>query len=1791
MKPLDAYKNKSAQSKEQKHKALTAKLRASNSIILSENIISQREKHTQSTTNNTGKAPKQPEKKPTNSLDITSKNDAKISSTGNTSSISFHPNRQQLKIAEKTDLGISKVIAVKHTVSTNANQTKDKKLDALSAKISWTQNSRQNQIINTEMLNMEIRKRQPLKEFKTPDIAEEIVPQVKDKRFEWKSFWIQDQKLDKQALNKEIQDRYTMKQFRNLASVPEPFPSPLAKYCAPQHCINKKALELEIFERQSRRVQKRINTVDMNSSNKFLNIQISPNTALRDPPPKIPEIKRSHSARNSAEAKSNLPRKRWENNAYSEIWSTSPKANDSAREEKTNKMDGQNKNGSFKVLSLNKLDQDKEEAPKKTSKPLKDLKNNANEPRDVNKTKENNFHTMHNVNNRKQSIKDKLESGKTTQQTERDDKQSVRPSSCPPLKSGAVNYSSGTKNLYKQGKLQLGSRGTLNYISGSVPPGNNKPPGPMKKEPLKDKDDAVCNKNLKQDHPMLVLNVTLPKIEISTASGNSKETKVISSCSGEFKLWGKLENETVKSPSGSGPIKEKKIPQKPKADTSTMSLGTLGDRHFHKRSNPNYAPEKLEQAKNKTIEESPRKAVFQILPDSESVVIQKAVIDEKKPKEEIRSKSEKKYFYKKQDSEPAEMQTKSPPGATSRAHLSLKNFADPFEDTEVSYVSRQRARYEMPARLRAEIVMIYDKDSSQKIRRDQKFRRFNRKLVANDEPRSIKPSPIFCDLNGRNFIKIKKQFFENGLKPDLQKSRKNISTNSSSTDKKVLNNFSNTPGTKKDEPKKPVEEIGELLIKEVQKVFQKPDNEKGLTLESKTGKSTSPITNTDKAHSKKTDIVQPKNKEDLSKKPSPKDPDTVNTSELGKGKATSEDISNIQRKSKYEIQLKCSKKDDFNLTKADGSFKSHIKEVAKRKKEDSKETTKKRIVAWPHEKQSKNYEIQMKCTKLENLQEDTPNEKIKEGSTLKPTLEAKSDAKPKSENTKSVARSQIKKVQVVEKLDKPEEDQTNKKLTANSDKESPRSEILEKNIKNVEENLIKFGFFKPKTESNVNDVPQKDGELPKETAPAEATEKAKIDQQEAAVLKPSEVEKQQTKSKEVSSSGIKKESTALKSSEVEKQQTMNKEVSTSEIKKESPALKSTEVEKQQATNKQVPSSEIKKESIVLKLNYIENQKTKYNRAAADVQARDPVIQALEDMKTKSKKASTSTLLKKKTKKDEVEEINSAAQYLLEQEKKKRYEEMLKGKKKQKKYEQDAKIVAPSIGNTDWGVEIKSRTPTEETKNDSFDDTLMSKSEYLRWKEQKEKNESFKVDQAVLNHKIKKIANIMADTMKQEEDNQLKHDYDVSLKCSKVTDYSLDDQNLLEVEHKTRAQRLEESIREKNANKIKRNLGKEQDDDHRKGQNLTLTKKLDVAETSKNLNNTKPPKCAKIILPLKKLPKQTFEQSLEEYSSILKKPVGDEIKTVPKEFNAEKNKKSTNKALAKYSHLKISFMTVKRPVKKDEKFLPAVVKKKRYVPRGVSKEDRNKIIQMRYEMLKQLQENFNKDNTANLPPEAVQKTEVVIPYKFDTVNVKQPDKKKKETETIEKPKVQHMKGVISNVRPKNVADLQQLTRSVSGSNKKTGDKDGKIKKKNKDGLFGDGKGGDMGKSKKYSTMAEKSDGCDENGCEGSSTTKNESEKTSSGEAQEECQSQSPSKVECPESQGFDVMEAVPQAFQCPSQELEEERQKNLYYRYHQYSFNDLHSYLHDQRTFVKEKKEKEKEIGEKDSKTAKDCTEK
>lgn len=303
------------------------------------------------------------------------------------------------------------------------------------------------------------------------------------------------------------------------------------------------------------------------------------------------------------------------------------------------------------------------------------------------------------------------------------------------------------------------------------------------------------------------------------------------------------------------------------------------------------------------------------------------------------------------------------------------------------------------------------------------------------------------------------------------------------------------------------------------------------------------------------------------------------------------------------------------------------------------------------------------------------------------------------------------------------------------------------------------------------------------------------------------MEKQQTKSKEVSSSGIKKESTALKSSEVEKQQTMNKEVSTSEIKKESPALKSTEVEKQQATNKEVPSSEIKKESIVLKLNYIDNQKTKYNRAAADVQARDPVKQAFEDMKTKSKKASTSTLLKKKTKKDEVEEINSAAQYLLEQEKKKRYEEMLKGKKKQKKYEQDAKIVAPSIGNTDWGVEIKSRTPTEETKNDSFDDTLMSKSEYLRWKEQKEKNESFKVDQAVLNHKIKKIANIMADTMKQEEDNQLKHDYDVSLKCSKVTDYSLDDQNLLEVEHKTRAQRLEESIREKNANKIKRNLAK------------------------------------------------------------------------------------------------------------------------------------------------------------------------------------------------------------------------------------------------------------------------------------------------------------------------------------------------------------------------------------------------
>ncbi|XP_048521822.1 uncharacterized protein LOC109542950 isoform X3 [Dendroctonus ponderosae] len=278
-------------------------------------------------------------------------------------------------------------------------------------------------------------------------------------------------------------------------------------------------------------------------------------------------------------------------------------------------------------------------------------------------------------------------------------------------------------------------------------------------------------------------------------------------------------------------------------------------------------------------------------------------------------------------------------------------------------------------------------------------------------------------------------------------------------------------------------------------------------------------------------------------------------------------------------------------------------------------------------------------------------------------------------------------------------------------------------------------------------------------------------------------------------------------------------------------------------------------------------------------------------------------------------------------------------------------------------------------------------------------------------------------------------------------------------------------------------------------------------------------CQQLVLPMKK---PTFQGGgLSEHQSTLDQPLGDAIRSVPKETKTQKPADALRRAradpLARYRHLRITYVTIKRPNREADKetFLPAATAS----PTDDKDEgERNRILNYRFQLLKRLNEDFHKQQQDRLlPPVSSQETTVGGDSAWDVKSYL--EEEMKATRTIFKE-----------------------TTSRSASTSKTLDKKaGVLPPKNSDDKKPGGR-------RSFSTDSQK--GPDETGIE-------------------ICQSQltlPETDAEPPEScaQGFDVLEAVPEAFECPSPQLEEHRQQNLYYRYHKWSFTDLHNYLQQHR---------------------------
>ncbi|XP_050292910.1 uncharacterized protein LOC126733597 isoform X3 [Anthonomus grandis grandis] len=360
-----------------------------------------------------------------------------------------------------------------------------------------------------------------------------------------------------------------------------------------------------------------------------------------------------------------------------------------------------------------------------------------------------------------------------------------------------------------------------------------------------------------------------------------------------------------------------------------------------------------------------------------------------------------------------------------------------------------------------------------------------------------------------------------------------------------------------------------------------------------------------------------------------------------------------------------------------------------------------------------------------------------------------------------------------------------------------------------------------------------------------------------------------------------------------------------------------------------------------------------------------------------------------------------------------------------------------------------------------------------------------------------------------------------------------------------------------------------------------------------------------------------------HQTTLDRKVGQDFSVVPKHvMETEERMRKARKRMCvkdlrapdpldKYKHLKITYMSVKRKQDDGEKelFMPSIEKMD---DKEIQDQKKRKILDYRFNLLKKLNEEFQKQMMAEQQPEHPRMSQFrKTPYVFDIAKLK-------------------------NVKPIGQGKCLDENSNMNNATKQLGEAIGKlpksgVKKSGDAGKSGvgplkrgdDHKGGTdskefstdtkfgktgthmalnvplsntlqfrpagncsfqedlwstiisktaTGKGKRIHTDASKHQESDKTDCCPPQTNeKTDMFKTLFGNSQrrefdgiDSCEEKPP---KCPSESDFDITKAVPHAFAGASPKLEEERQKDLYYRYHNLTFADLHTHLSQQRTFA------------------------
>ncbi|KAF7267382.1 hypothetical protein GWI33_019389 [Rhynchophorus ferrugineus] len=618
---------------------------------------------------------------------------------------------------------------------------------------------------------------------------------------------------------------------------------------------------------------------------------------------------------------------------------------------------------------------------------------------------------------------------------------------------------------------------------------------------------------------------------------------------------------------------------------------------------------------------------------------------------------------------------------------------------------------------------------------------------------------------------------------------------------------------------------------------------------------------------------------------------------------------------------------------------------------------------------------------------------------------------------------------------------------------------------------------------------------------------------------------------------------------------------------------------------------------------VQNNTVNENRRKNDDEIKKLYKEELKNMKIRSQKEANIGKLKINSKANQIEKLNSAAKHILKQEEEKRLDEMLKGNRRQTIYQKDAKVISPSVGKAILEQNIEKQESINKESLKQYDkEQLMSRAEYLQWrktlKSKDLKSTSYiesKNSWAVLDTgnnylNAKETASLIIENIKHKKEKTLiLNNYEVinkNIKREKLETKPKYNSDLNRQKNKDQQNSMK-NLSEHDVNeKIKNVTIKDQQIPNvrdapqpevkysidlkcpkRKSYNLTEN---DQSEKQRSTHFTKTKEVlhktsfSKLILPLKKLSDEMKKDSdINDCGNMLEKSVSNEIKAVSKANRWSKRKRSRN-PLTKYAHLRISYITMKRPRNNSDNFLPTT-KKKQTETREISEERKKEIVKMRYEILRRLNEKFEKENSNVNQINKNILTPEVVPYKFDNDDVK--FNKSSNIEYRTKP------GRIRKIamKPRIKIGFQYSVYSRNKEVKSTKDKGpsgtSTVRPKNN-------KGGsnDIGNRRKYSTMVDTDNKECEDVCKVADSNNRDQTDANQDTNGYNDKSQGDD-IECIAiEKDFDITEVVPQAFECASEELEENRQNDLYYRYHQLSFYDLHTYLRNWRTSVADIKE-------------------